>query len=157
MFRRQRRPETLAHPTAVLFPDPPQHRAPKFPLVSTMRACSGTAMLQTCGAFLPIALPQPLRLPVAHAHQPRRIHHPQLLAAHSCQHLHPSQLPLAHLCPPQSGLLSEVVLRGHFYRGQKGTLSSRYNRALIRTLHPAPCPRVSSESLGMTMLPASSL
>src|SRR5438445_6373452 len=83
MFRRQRRPETLAPPTAVLFPDPPQHRAPKFPLVSTMRDPSCAAMLQTCGAFLPIALPQPLRLPVAQAHQPRRIHHPQLLAAHS--------------------------------------------------------------------------
>src|SRR5207244_8374614 len=48
-------------------------------------------------------------------------------AAHSRQHFYSSQLPLAHLRPPQSDLLSEVLLRGHFYRGQKGTLSSRRN------------------------------
>ncbi|HEX8880155.1 MAG TPA: hypothetical protein VF749_09015, partial [Candidatus Acidoferrum sp.] len=29
---------------------------------------------------------------------------------------------------PQSDLLLEVQLGGHFYRGQKGTLSLRFNR-----------------------------
>src|SRR2546423_1378090 len=59
--------------------------------------------------------------------QPRRIHQPQLLASHPCERLHPSQLSLAHLCPPQSDLLMEILLGGHFYRGQKGTLSLRFN------------------------------
>src|SRR5438309_3710379 len=127
MFRRQRRPATLAHGPTVLLPHQMQHLPPKLRVVSTIRDPSCAAMLQTRSPLFPIPLPQPLRLPVAQAHQPRRIHHPQLLAAHSGQHLDSPQLPLAHLCPPQSGLLSEVVLRGHFYRGQKGTLSSRYN------------------------------
>src|SRR5712691_302984 len=127
VLRRQRRPEALTDRPTVLLAHPPQHLLPKLLLVSTMRGLSRAAVLQTRGAFLPIPLPQPLGLPVAHAHQPRRIHHPQLLAPHSCQHFYSSQLPLAHLHPPQSDLLSEVLLGGHFYRGQKGTLSSRRN------------------------------
>src|SRR5438445_961938 len=143
VLRRQRRTETLAHPTAVLFPHQMQHLPPKLRVVSTMRGPSCAAVLQTRSPLFPIPLPPPLRLPLPQPHQPPRNHHPQLLAAHSGPHLDSPQPPLAHLCPPQSGLLSEVVLRGHFYRGQKGTLSSRYNSALMRTLHPAPCPRVS--------------
>src|SRR5207302_4322935 len=127
VLRRQRRPEALTDRPTVLLAHQPQHLLPKLLLVSTMRWLSRAAVLQTRGAFLPIPLPQPLRLPVAHAHQLRRIHHPQLLAAHSRQHFYSSQLPLAHLRPPQSDLLSEVLLRGHFYRRQKGTLSSRRN------------------------------
>ena len=64
----------------------------------------------------PVPFPQPLCLTVAHAHQL------------TC--IHPSQFSLAHLCPPQSDLLFEVLLvllGGHFYRGQKGTLSLRFN------------------------------
>src|SRR5947209_5786223 len=128
VLRRQRRPEALTDRPTVLLAHQPQHLLPKLLLVSTIRWLSRAAVLQTRGAFLPIPLPQPLGLPAAHAHQPRRIHHPQLLAAHSRQHFYSSQLPLAHLRPPQSDLLSEVLLGGHFYRGQKGTLSSRRNR-----------------------------
>src|SRR5437879_1907994 len=135
VLRRQRGPEALTDRPTVLLAHQPQHLLPKLLLVSTIRWPSRAAVLQTRGAFLPIPLPQPLRLPAAHAHQPRRIHHPQLLAAHSRQHFYSSQLPLAHLRPPQSDLLSEVLLRGHFYRGQKGTLSSRRNsRGRIRRI-----------------------
>src|SRR5437899_2284120 len=132
VLRRQRRREALTDRPTVLLAHQPQHLLPKLLFVSTIRWPSRAAVLQTRGAFLPIPLPQPLPLPAAHAHQPRRIHHPQLLAAHSRQHFYSSQLPLAHLRPPQSDLLSEVLLRGHFYRAQKGTLSSRRNSCPTR-------------------------
>src|SRR5215469_16987636 len=84
-------------------------------------------MLQPCGALLPISPPQSLRLPVAHLQELAGIYNPQMLAPHPRQNFHPSQLLLAHLCPPQSDLLLEVLLRGHFYFGQKGTLLSWRN------------------------------
>src|ERR1700687_5670702 len=121
------RPKPPAPPPAVFSPPPPQHLLSKLLVVSAIRASSRTAVLQPRSSFLPIPLPQPLRLPVAHAQQSTGIQDPQLFAAHPRQYLHSSQLPFAHLCPPQSDLLSEVLLRGHFYRGQKGTLSSRDN------------------------------
>src|SRR5205823_8062611 len=64
--------------------------------------------------------------PVTHAQELGRIHHPSssLFTRASTP---PAQFLLAHPRPPQSDLLSEILLRGHFYRGQKGTLSSRYN------------------------------
>ena len=74
-------------------------------------------MLQACGTLLPISPPQSLRLSVAHMQKLGCIDDPQLLAPHTRQNFHPSQLLLAHLCPPQSDLLSEVLLRGHYYRG----------------------------------------
>src|SRR5207253_3554185 len=112
-LRRQRRPEALTDRPTVLLAHQPHHLLPKLLLVSTIRWPPRAAVLQTRGAFLPIPLPQPLGLPVTHAHQPRRIHHPQLLAPHSCQHFYSSQLPLAHLHPPQSDLLSEVRSEEH--------------------------------------------
>src|SRR5712672_2945356 len=127
VFGRQRRPKALAHRSAVLFPHLPQHLLSKLLVVGAIRASPRVAMLQPRSSFLPIPLPQPLGLPVAHPQQSTGIHDPQLLAAHSSQHFHSSQLPLAHLRSPQSDLLSEVLLRGHFYRGQKGTLSPREN------------------------------
>src|SRR5258706_342774 len=127
VFGRQRRPKALAHRSAVLFPHLPQHLLSKLLVVGAIRASPRVAMLQPRSSFLPIPLPQPLGLPVAHPQQSTGIHDPQLLAAHSSQHFHSSQLPLAHLRSPQSDLLSEVLLRGHFYRGQKGTLSPRDN------------------------------
>src|SRR2546425_6538824 len=51
----------------------------------------------------------------------------QLLALHSRQHFHSPQLTAAHRCSPQCGLLPRPLIRGHFNRGEKGTLSSRYN------------------------------
>src|SRR5712672_1953706 len=137
VFGRQRRPKALAHRSAVLFPHLPQHLLSKLLVVGAIRASPRVAMLQPRSSFLPIPLPQPLGLPVAHPQQSTGIHDPQLLAAHSSQHFHSSQLPLAHLRSPQSDLLSEVLLRGHFYRGQKGTLSPRDNRALIQYWFPA--------------------
>src|SRR3989441_3720116 len=122
VLRRQRRPEALTDRPTVLLAHQPQHLLPKLLLVSTMRWLSRAAVLQPRGAFLPIPLPQPLGLPAAHAHQPRRIHHPQLLAAHSRQHFYSSQLPLAHLHPPQSDLLSEVLFRGTFLSRTKGDI-----------------------------------
>src|SRR6266481_2679986 len=137
VFGRQRRPKALAYRSAVLFPHLPQHLLSKLLVVGAIRASPRVAMLQPRSSFLPIPLPQPLGLPVAHPQQSTGIHDPQLLAAHSSQHFHSSQLPLAHLRSPQSDLLSEVLLRGHFYRGQKGTLSPRDNRALIQYWFPA--------------------
>src|SRR5260370_3513663 len=98
-----------------------------------MRVSPRGGVLPPRRSFVPIPLPQPLRLSVAHAQQSTGIHDPQLLAPHPRQYLHSSQLPLAHLRSPQSDLLSEVLLRGHFYRGEKGTLSSRDN-SVVRSL-----------------------
>src|SRR2546426_12145081 len=42
-------------------------------------------------------------------------------------HFHSPQLTAAHRCSPQCGLLPRPLIRGHFNRGEKGTLSSRYN------------------------------
>src|SRR5215472_3444714 len=58
-----------------------------------------------------------------------------MLAPHTRQHFHPSQLLPAHLCPPQSDLLLEVLLRGHFYLGQKGTLLSWRNMGCSPKTH----------------------
>src|SRR5215469_897271 len=99
--------------------------------MSMVRGPAHAAMPQACGALLPISLPQPLRLPVAHLQELAGIYDPQMLAPHTRQHFHPSQLLLAHLCPPQSDLLLEVLLGGHFYFGRKGTLLSWRNRKLL--------------------------
>src|SRR5215472_2800038 len=93
--------------------------------MSMVRGPAHAAMPQACGALVPISLPQPLRLPLAHLQELAGIYDPQMLAPHTRQHFHPSQLLLAHLCPPQSDLLLEVLLgdisildeRGHYYRG----------------------------------------
>src|SRR5215469_10298930 len=123
----QSRTKTLAYRPPILLPHQLQYLLPKFRFMSMVRGPTHTAMLQPCGAPLPISLPQSLRLPVAHLQELAGIYNPQMLAPHTRQHFHPSQLPLAHLCPPQSDLLSEVLLRGHFYFGEKGTLLSWNN------------------------------
>src|SRR6267154_1657245 len=89
VFRRRRRPKSLAHRPTVLLPHQPQHLRPKLRLVRAIRRSSRAAMLQSRRAFLPIHLPQPLRPAVAHTQQRRRVHHPQLLALHPRQHLQP--------------------------------------------------------------------
>src|SRR5215472_4875183 len=127
MLRGQRRPKPFAHCTPVLLPDHPEHLLPKLLRVTVIRTPPRAAVLQPCGAFLAITLPQSLRLPVAHLHEPPGIDHTQLLASHPRQNFHPCQLPLAHLRPPQADLPKELSLRGHFYRGEKGTLSLRLN------------------------------
>src|SRR6516164_6487122 len=121
----QSRTKTLAYRSPILLPHQLQYFLSKFHFMSMVRGPTHTAMLQPCGALLPISPPQPLRLPIAHLQELAGIHNPQMLAPHTSQHFHPSQLPLAHLCPPQSDLLSEVLLgdisildkRGHYYRG----------------------------------------
>src|SRR6516164_3607477 len=123
----QSRTKTLAYRSPILLPHQLQYFLSKFHFMSMVRGPTHTAMLQPCGAPLPISLPQSLRLPVAHLQELAGIYNPQMLAPHTRQHFHPSQLPLAHLCPPQSDLLSEVLLRGHFYFGEKGTLLSWNN------------------------------
>src|SRR5215472_12692403 len=121
----QSRTKTLAYRPPILLPHQLQYRLPKFRFMNMVRGPTHTAMLQPCGALLPISPPQSLRLPIAHMQELARIDNPQMLAPHTRQHFHPSQLLLAHLCPPQSDLLSEVLLgdisildkRGHYYRG----------------------------------------
>src|ERR1700728_583323 len=127
MLSRQRRTKTFAHRSAVLLPHQTQYPAPKFLPVTAVGNAPRAAVLQTRRTFLAIALPQPLGLAITDVQQPTRIDDPQLRAAHARQHFHSSQFLLTHLCPPQSDLLSEVVLRGHFYRGEKGTLLSWRN------------------------------
>src|SRR3974390_558540 len=139
MLRGRLRPKPFAHRTSVLLSDQPEHLLPKLLRVTVIRRPPRAAVLQTGGAFLAIALPQSLRLPVAHLHQPPGINHTQLLASHPRQNFHPCQLPLAHLRPPQADLLKELSLRGHFYRGQKGTLSLRFNTR-GRAAHPCGSP-----------------
>src|SRR6516162_3969332 len=121
----QSRTKTLAYRSPILLPHQLQYFLSKFHFMSMVRGPTHTAMLQPCGALLPISPPQSLRLPVAHLQELAGIYDPQMLAPHTRQHFHPSQLLLAHLCPPQSDLLSEVLLgdisildkRGHYYRG----------------------------------------
>src|SRR5436853_3512676 len=149
MLRRQCRSETLAHRPTVLLPHQPQYLAAKCLLVCSIRSASRIAVLQARWPFFSIALPQSLRVSIAHAHQHACIHQTQLLAAHSRKHFHSPQLPLAHLRPPQSDLLSEVLLRGHFYRGQEGTLSSRFN---IRTSSTYVRPRHGRQGEGAQSL-----
>src|SRR6516225_11786663 len=125
MLGRQSRTKTLAYRSPILLPHQLQYFLSKFHFMSMVRGPTHTAMLQPCGALLPISPPQSLRLPVAHLQELAGIYDPQMLAPHTRQHFHPSQLLLAHLCPPQSDLLSEVLLgdisildkRGHYYRG----------------------------------------
>src|SRR5215470_12941934 len=123
----QSRTTTLAYRPPILLPHQLQYLLPKFRFMSMVRGPTYTAMLQPCGALLPISPPQSLRLPVAHLQELAGIYNSQMLAPHARQHFHLSQLLLAHLCPPQSDLLLEVLLRGHFYLGQKGTLLSWRN------------------------------
>src|SRR6516162_6553058 len=121
----QSRTKTLAYRSPILLPHQLQYLLSKFHFMSMVRGPTHTAMLQPCGALLPTSPPQSLRLPVAHLQELAGIYDPQMLAPHTRQHFHPSQLLLAHLCPPQSDLLSEVLLgdisildkRGHYYRG----------------------------------------
>src|SRR5215469_10039924 len=128
----QSRTKTLAYRPPILLPHQLQYLLPKFRFMSMIRGPIHTSMLQPCGALLPISPPQSLRLPVAHLLELAGIYNPQMLAPHTRQHFHPSQLLLAHLCPPQSDLLLEVLLRGHFYLGQKGTLLSWRNITSIK-------------------------
>src|SRR6516162_6767693 len=124
----QSRTKTLAYRSPILLPHQLQYFLSKFHFMSMVRGPTHTAMLQPCGALLPTSPPQSLRLPVAHLQELAGIYDPQMLAPHTRQHFHPSQLLLAHLCPPQSDLLSEVLLgdisildkRGHYYRGATG-------------------------------------
>src|SRR5207249_8947838 len=128
MLRCQRGAETLAHPPAILPPHQPRHLSLKPLLVGSVRRLPRAAVLQTPRPFLPISLPQALRLPIAQPQHHRRVHHPQLLTAHARHHLDPSQLPPAHCTSPQSDLLSEATLgdisieakRGHYHGGRKG-------------------------------------
>src|ERR1700740_2682650 len=127
MLGGQRRPETFPYRPAILLAHQMQHLAPKLLPIAPVGSAPRAAVLQTRRTFLAVALPQPLGLPITHPQQSTRIDHAQLRAAHPRQHFDSPQFLLTHLCPPQSGLLSEVLLRGHFYRGQKGTLSARHN------------------------------
>src|ERR1700719_266014 len=130
MFRCQRRPKTLTYRTAILLSHQLQCLLSEFRFVGMMRTLSRVAMLQPSGSFFAKPLPQTLGLPVTDPQQACCVRHPQFLALHTCQHFHTPQLFLAHPRPPQSDLLLEVLLGGHFYRGQKGTLSSWFNRKL---------------------------
>src|SRR5260370_10948392 len=66
MFRCQRRSKPLLLRSRVLLPDQPQHLPPEFLWLRSIRTSASAAMLQPFGSLLTIALPQPLRLPIAH-------------------------------------------------------------------------------------------
>src|SRR5258708_37756990 len=99
VFGRQRRPKALAHRSAVLFPHLPQHLLSKLLVVGAIRASPRVAMLQPRSSFLPIPLPQPLGLPVAHPQQSTGIHDPQLLAAPASTSTRPNSLLLICVRP----------------------------------------------------------
>ena len=112
-------------------PTPAAETPPRTP-GSTPAPRSGASPRST---FFPVPPPQPLRLPVAHPHQQRRIDYPPLPALHPSQYFNPSQLPLAHSSSPQSDLLPEILLgdisiehkRGHYHRGTTSLMSVRIN------------------------------
>src|SRR5713226_951712 len=128
MFGRQRRPKSLSFALPILLPHQLHHPSAKSRRHGSRALSSRIAMLQPFGPFLPISLPQPLRLPVTHPHQARRIHHLQLFALHSRQHFYPSQFPLAHPDSPHPasfrgrslGDISNEEKRGHYHRGSVG-------------------------------------
>src|SRR6266851_5336937 len=131
MFGRQRRPKSLSFALPILLPHQLHHPSAKSRRLGSRALSSRIAMLQPFGPFLPISLPQPLRLPVTHPHQARRIHHLQLFALHSRQHFYPSQFPLAHPDSPHPasfrgrslGDISNEEKRGHYHRGSTATSS----------------------------------
>src|SRR5216683_2260338 len=137
MFGRQRRPKSLSFALPILLPHQLHHPSAKSRRLGSRALSSRIAMLQPFGPFLPISLPQPLRLPVTHPHQARRIHHLQLFALHSRQHFYPSQFPLAHPDSPHPasfrgrslGDISNEEKRGHYHRGS--------TRGLYRQSNPA--------------------
>src|SRR5216683_5081904 len=128
MFGRQRRPKSLSFALPILLPHQLHHPSAKSRRLGSRALSSRIAMLQPFGPFLPISLPQPLRLPVTHPHHARRIHHLQLFALHSRQHFYPSQFPLAHPDSPHPasfrgrslGDISNEEKRGHYHRGSTG-------------------------------------
>src|SRR5713226_5909279 len=125
MFGRQRRPKPLSLTLSVLLPHQLHHPPSKLHWLGSRTRTSRTAVLQPLGPFLPIPLPQPLRLPVTHPHQARRIHHLQLFAFHSRQRFHSTQFLLAHPDSPHPasfrgrslGDISIEEKRGHYHRG----------------------------------------
>src|SRR5205807_10405190 len=125
MLGRQSRTKALAYRPTVLLPHQLQYLVAKLRVMSVVRGPTRVAVLQACRSLVAISPPEPLRLSIAHMQELARIDDPQLLAPHTRQHFHLSQLLVAHLCPPQSDLLSEVLLgdisilvkRGHYYRG----------------------------------------
>src|SRR5216683_2112836 len=143
MFGRQRRPKSLSFALPILLPHQLHHPSAKSRRLGSRALSSRIAMLQPFGPFLPISLPQPLRLPVTHPHQARRIHHLQLFALHSRQHFYPSQFPLAHPDSPHPasfrgrslGDISNEEKRGHYHRG---STSSLIVASRTGTLHPEP-------------------
>src|SRR6266851_1718074 len=153
MFGRQRRPKSLSFALPILLPHQLHHPSAKSRRLGSRALSSRIAMLQPFGPFLPISLPQPLRLPVTHPHQARRIHHLQLFALHSRQHFYPSQFPLAHPDSPHPasfrgrslGDISNEEKRGHYHRGSTrvsrasfaiGTASRREFRSKQRCAQP---------------------
>src|SRR6266699_1160946 len=122
---RQRRTKALPYRSSVLVPHSPQHLLSKLLVVGAIRAAPRAAVLQSCRPFLPIPLPQPLRLSVAHFHQAGGIHHLQLSAFHACQHFHSTQFLLTHPDSPHPasfrgrslGDISIEEKRGHYHRG----------------------------------------
>jgi len=76
MLGRQGRPETLSYRPAILLSYQPQHLLPELLAVRSVRPPPRTAVLQPRCPFLPVPLPQPLRLPVAQPHQRCRVYEP---------------------------------------------------------------------------------
>src|SRR5215472_2084277 len=128
MLDRQRRPET-----AVLFFHFSQNLLAFLFRPSAVGNPPRVAMLQARRSAGLVALPQPLGLPVTYSHQLRRVPDAQLSALHPGQHPAPLQLFPAQ-CRPPNWPPSEVIIRGHFYRGLKGTLSKWRNSCRPRAV-----------------------
>src|SRR5258708_9249986 len=76
---------------------------------------SRTAMLQTVSAFFPVALPEPLGLPIAELQNLLGIHQAQRPASHTPQYFNASQLLPAHGCPLHRTLLIQPAVSWTFF------------------------------------------
>src|SRR6266478_2053113 len=128
MVGRLSRPETFLQAAGILRANQLQNLFAERSWLGMVGRPSRAAMLQTARSFLPVAPPKALGLTVAELQNLRSIQQSQRPAGHLPEHFHASQLLGAHGCPLHRTLLRRLQFRGHFYRGQKGTLSKRFNR-----------------------------
>src|SRR6266478_2165251 len=127
MVGRLSRPETFLQSAGILRANQLQNLFAERSWLGMVGRPSRAAMLQTARSFLPVAPPKALGLTVAELQNLRSIQQSQRPAGHLPEHFHASQLLGAHGCPLHRTLLRRLQFRGHFYRGQKGTLSKRFN------------------------------
>src|SRR5258708_1856164 len=138
MLRRQRGTKTLSDSSPVMVPHQLQNLLAQGQRLGPMRPLPRVPMLQPHRSTFPIAALDTFRLPVTHPQQHCRIPQLQISTLDPAHHFHSVKFFLAHGFSPQSSPPYRGQLRGHFYRGQKGTLSKWYNTTKNVTLVIVP-------------------